>query len=92
MRTMPRTDAQPTPAPRRRKRRWVALAGATGLLALVVLTFNVWVTSAVNGALSTTSLEATLDQVHVNLGQGRFSIVGLSWQSAEGETRVFLIP
>ena len=90
MRAMPQTDAQPSPAPRRRRRRWVALAGVTGLLALVVLTFNVWVTSAVNGALSTISLEATLDQVHVNVGQGQFSIVGLSWQSAEGETRVFL--
>ena len=92
MRAMPQTDAQlhPRSTPPQKA---VGLAGGghrIGTLALVVLTFNVWVTSVVNGALGTTSIEATLDQIQVNLGQGQFSIVGLSWQSTDGNTRVFL--
>ena len=84
------TDANSTPTPRRRRRLWGLLAGTVGTLALGVLTFNVWVTSVVNGALGTTAIDATLAHVRLDVGQGQFTIVGLSWQSTDGNTRMTL--
>ena len=84
------TDANSTPTPRRRRRLWGLLAGIVGTLALGVLTFNVWVTSVVNGALGTTAIDATLAHVRLDVGQGQFTIVGLSWQSTDGNTRMTL--
>ena len=84
------TDANSTPTPRRRRRLWGLLAGIVGTLALGVLTFNVWVTSVVNGALGTTAIDATLAHVRLDVGQRQFTIVGLSWQSTDGNTRMTL--
>jgi len=55
-----------------------------------MLTFNVWVTSVVNGALGTTAIDATLAHVRLNVGQRQFTIVGLSWQSDDGSARMTL--
>jgi len=87
---MTATDANSAPTPRRRRRLWGLLAGVAGALALGVLTFNVWVTSVVNGALGTTAIDATLAHVRLDVGQGQFTIVSLSWQSTDGNTRMTL--
>lgn len=84
------TDAPSAPNPLRFKRLWGLLAGVAGALALGVLTFNLWVTSMVNGALGTTAIDATLAHVRLDLGQRQFTIVGLSWQSTDGNTRMTL--
>ena len=68
------TDANSTPTPRRRRRLWGLLAGTVGTLALGVLTFNVWITSVVNGALGTTAIDATLAHVRLDVGQRQFTI------------------
>lgn len=84
------TDANSTPTPRPRRRLWGFLAGVAGALALGVLTFNVWVTLVVNGALGTMAIDATLAHVRLDVGQRQFTIVGLSWQSADGNARMTL--
>ena len=81
----------PTPPPLAAPQKAVGLlAGIVGTLALGVLTFNVWVTSVVNGALGTTAIDATLAHVRLDVGQRQFTIVGLSWQSTDGNTRMTL--
>lgn len=55
-----------------------------------VLTFNVWITLVVNGALGTMAIDATLAHVRLDVGQRQFTIVGLSWQSADGNARMTL--